>query len=108
MAAETLTGRGQLAYPFVAGGPLRIHVTDFGSARQMDNVEPIRWMEVGWIAGYEANPAFDDLGIGDVRGPLHWIMFEWQSFMITPNDISGGYDGIVYALGFGVEIVVSF
>jgi hypothetical protein len=102
----TLTGSGTSAA--LAGGLFRSIVQNFGRSLAIDTVEPIRYMELGWIAGYEQFNNGDLLTDGHYIGPLHWLMFERQTILLGSEFGGGTYDGIAWHLWPDVQVTIDF
>ncbi|HEY6020331.1 MAG TPA: hypothetical protein VIY48_10620 [Candidatus Paceibacterota bacterium] len=106
MVEVAISGHGFIDQ--VSFNPLRLKVTAFGRADQLDQSQPIRYMELGWLAGFEQFTDGNNLEQSRYIGPLHWIMFDHQTIDWRPEFDGGGYDGVAYSLRPNVTVIIFF
>lgn len=102
----SVTGHGFIDQ--VTFNPLRLKVTNFGTAMALEQTQPQRWMELGWVAGFEQFTDGNNLEQARYIGPLHWLMFGHQSLDMRPEFDGGGFDGIAYSLRPNVQVIFFF
>lgn len=103
-----LTGNGSAAFSSAENsGILRVAVTNLGMAHAMDVGPPTRYVDIGWLAFYEANPHSDELPPGNYLLPHFWIEYEFSTIDVAEfvNAIAG-VDGVYWSLRAGVEITL--